>query len=110
MYQVKDTNTSKLLGHFYLDLYPRDDKFNHAACFTLTKRHRYTDSNIKLSAAAMVTNLSPPSDSEPSLLSHDDVVTFFHEFGHVMHNICNEANYTKFSGAAVEQDFVEMPS
>lgn len=70
MYEVKDTATNKLLGHFYLDLYPREDKFNHAACFTLAKRHRYDDKTLHLSSAAMVTNLSPPSENEPSLLSH----------------------------------------
>lgn len=50
----------------------------------------------------MVTNFSPPEGDEPSLLPHSEVVTFFHEFGHVMHNMCNEANYSKFSGANVE--------
>lgn len=70
MYAVSDRQTKQLLGHFYLDLYPREDKFNHAACFTLTKRHRVSDSKVKLATAAMVTNLSPPSDDEPSLLSH----------------------------------------
>jgi thimet oligopeptidase len=112
MYQVHDLATKQLLGHFYLDLYPRPDKFNHAACFTLSKRHRALDNSIKLGAAAIVSNLSPPSKDkdEPATLTHDDVLTFFHEFGHVMHNLCNEANYTMFSGATVEQDFVEMPS
>ena len=110
MYAVSDKETKKLLGHFYLDLYPRPDKFNHAACFTLGKRHRYNGTNTNLASAALVTNLSPPSDTEPALLGHDDVITFFHEFGHVMHNMCNEANYSMFSGAKVEQDFVEMPS
>jgi len=70
MYQVNDLATKKLLGHFYLDLYPREDKFNHAACFTLTKRHRHNEKTIKLASAAMVANLSPPSKDEPSLLGH----------------------------------------
>jgi Zn-dependent oligopeptidase len=110
MYEVKDSATKKLLGHFYLDLYPRPDKFNHAACFTISKRNRYSATKTQTAVAAMVTNLTPPTATEPSLLSHENVVTFFHEFGHVMHNMCNEANYTKFAGAQVEQDFVEMPS
>jgi len=91
-----------LLGHFYLDLYPRPDKFNHAACFTLTKRHRANDNSMKLATAAIVANLNPPDGDEPATLPHGDVLTFFHEFGHVMHNLCNEANYTMFSGASVE--------
>jgi len=99
MYEVKDTATKKLLGHFYLDLYPREDKFNHAACFTIAKRNRYNENKVQTAVAAMVTNLSPPTKTGPSLLSHENVVTFFHKFGHVMHNMCNEANYTKFSGA-----------
>lgn len=109
MYEVKDKQSHQLLGHFYLDLYPRDDKFNHAAAMTLIKRAKI-DGNIIPAAAAMVTNFNPPVGEKPSLLPHSDVVTFFHEFGHVMHNMCNEANYDRFAGASVEQDFVEMPS
>lgn len=108
-YEVRDKKSNDLLGHFYLDLYPRDDKFNHAAAFTLLKRSNI-DKNLRLAAAAMVTNFNPPEGDKPSLLHHREVVTFFHEFGHVMHNMCSEANYNRFSGASVEKDFVEMPS
>ena len=58
----------------------------------------------------MVTNFPKSTADKPSLLSHDDVVTFFHEFGHIMHHMCSEANYTRFSGTSVERDFVELPS
>ena len=61
-------------------------------------------------AAAMVSNFLPGNESEPVTLSHQEVITFFHEFGHVMHNLCNEANFSRFAGANVEKDFVEMPS
>ena len=97
------------MGHFYLDLYPRPDKFNHAACFSLLKRD-YFDGYATPAAAAMVSNFIPDGDGDHVTLSHSEVVTFFHEFGHVMHNMCNEANFSRFSGANVEKDFVEMPS
>jgi thimet oligopeptidase len=68
------------------------------------------DGKIQLPAAAMVTNFDKPTKDSPSLLVHSDVETFFHEFGHVMHNLCSEANYKRFSGTSVEKDFVELPS
>ena len=109
-YEVRDQKSDKKIGNFYLDLYPREDKFNHAAAMTLLKRAK-VDGKTQLASAAMVTNFSPPGKKgEPSILSHSEVVTFFHEFGHVMHNMCNEANFDRFSGANVEKDFVEMPS
>jgi thimet oligopeptidase len=91
----------KILGHFYLDLYPRDEKYGHAAVFSLLSRYNLFG-QIQLPAAAMVTNFSPPTEDAPSLLQHSEVVTFFHEFGHLMHHMCTEANYTRFSGTAVE--------
>lgn len=108
-FEVSDIETSEVLGHFYLDLYPREGKFNHAAVFPMQKRHK-TENVYRKSAAAMVCNFEKPSEEKPSLLYHGDVVTFFHEFGHVMHNICTEANFSRFSGTSVERDFVELPS
>ena len=98
------------MGYFYLDLYPRPNKFNHAACFTLGRKSRIEGNTYRMASAAMVTNFSPPNAGKPSLLTHEEVVTFFHEFGHVMHNMCNEAKFARFAGASVEKDFVEMPS
>lgn len=106
---MKDSETKNLLGHFYLDLYPRDGKYGHAAVFPMIKRCDLGD-GITPSAAAMICNFDRPSGDKPSTMSHDDVVTFFHEFGHVMHNICTTSNFSRFSGTSVERDFVEMPS
>jgi len=108
-YEVRDKVSDKKIGNFYLDLYPREDKFNHAAAMTLLKRAKFGN-KTQLASAAMVTNFSPAKDGEQSVLPHQEVVTFFHEFGHVMHNMCNEAKFDRFAGASVEKDFVEMPS
>jgi Zn-dependent oligopeptidase len=97
------------LGHFYLDLFPRPNKFNHAAAMNILPRVKI-DGVVRPGAVALVTNFSPAANGEEALLMHREVITFFHEFGHVMHNMCSEANYSRFSGTSVERDFVEMPS
>lgn len=59
----------------------------------------------------MVCNFARPADeAKDSLMDFGEVETFFHEFGHIMHNICSEATMARFSGTSVERDFVELPS
>jgi len=108
-YEVRDKASKNTLGHFYMDLYPRDDKYGHAAAFPILKIANI-DGKTKLAASAMVTNFNPATADAPSLLPHREVVTFFHEFGHIMHDMCSESKYARFSGTSVETDFVEMPS
>jgi len=109
LFSVFQADTEEFLGQFYLDLYPREGKYSHAAVFPLVKRARLVN-KLQLSVAAMVCNFTKPTPDKPSLLLHSEVNTFFHEFGHVMHNLCTTSNFFSFSGTSVEKDFVECPS
>lgn len=108
-YEVKNADGTTA-AYFYMDLFPRDGKYKHAACFGVRSGRELPDGSYETPAAAIVANFSPPSGNIPPLLKFDEVVTLFHEFGHVTHNIFTRAKYSTFSGTSVSRDFVEVPS
>ncbi len=110
LYEVWDKASNQLLGEFYLDMHPRENKYTHAACWGLVARKKYADGASQKPLAALVCNFPKPSADKPSLLPHDDVETFFHEFGHCLHNILTEVDIGMFAGANTARDFVEAPS
>jgi thimet oligopeptidase len=110
LYAVSDARTGEPLGLFYLDLFPREGKYNHFAQFSLIDGKRLPDGKYQRPACALVCNFPAPTADHPSLMSHSDVETVFHEFGHAMHTILTRANYARFSGTSVPGDFVEAPS
>lgn len=107
-YTVTDTKTGKLLGYTYFDIYPRPGKYNHFANFGILP-HRSTSDPSRVPVAVIVGNWPKPGPGEPALLSHDDVVTFFHEFGHDMAALLGTAPYETLS-SGFKWDFVEAPS
>ncbi|MES3038114.1 MAG: M3 family metallopeptidase [Bdellovibrionota bacterium] len=109
LYEVRDQKSNELLAYFYTDLYPREGKYGHAAAFTL-RSGKLVDGKFQQPISAIVANLNPPSADKPSLLSHDELETLFHEFGHIMHQTLTRVEYASLSGSSVAWDFVEAPS
>jgi len=107
---VEDAATRVPMGAFFLDMFPREGKFNHFANFPQKHGRVLPDGTYDLPLAALVCNFPPPSADKPSLLAHSDVETLFHEFGHVMHNLLSRARYDSQTSAGVPRDFVEAPS
>jgi thimet oligopeptidase len=107
----------KMIGKFYLDLYPRADKFKHAAMFPIRVGKRLANGEYQLPTAVLECNFARPAGEggpdgkgPPALMEHGDVVTFFHEFGHVLHHVLTQSELAQYSGTNTVQDFVEAPS
>ncbi len=109
--EVTDAS-GKLLGRFYFDLYPREGKYKHAAVFGIRDTAKMPDGTRLVPIAAIECNFPKPGGRADSaaLMSHQDVVTFFHEFGHVLHHVLSESELSTFAGTSVARDFVESPS
>ncbi len=99
----------KLKGIFYLDLHPRANKYNHAACFGIING-RLTPKGYQIPMASLVCNFPEATSEKPALMPHSEVETFFHEFGHVLHQMLTTAELHAQSGTNVARDFVEAPS
>jgi len=110
LYLVTDSATGEPLGMFYLDMFPREGKFNHFAQFDVISGKLLPDGKYQRPTVALLCNFPPANADKPSLLTHSDVETLFHEFGHALHSIVTRAKYGRFAGTHVPGDFVEAPS
>ncbi len=99
----------KLIGYIILDLYPRANKYNHACQIDIIPAFK-TPQLQSPAVAVVIANFPKPTGDRPSLLKRDDVITFFHEFGHALHSLFGSTSMIGFSGTRVKRDFVEMPS
>jgi len=108
-YSAYDADSGKLLGHFYADLFPRENKRGGAwmnSLYTCVPSDGPTFTHVGLIAG----NFTPPNEAGVSLLTHDEVTTLFHEFGHLMHQLCNTTELRSQSMSGVAWDFIELPS
>jgi thimet oligopeptidase len=110
LYVVTDSATGEPLGMFYLDMFPREGKFNHFAQFVIISGKLLPNGKYQRPSVALLCNFPPASGDAPSLMTHQDVETLFHEFGHALHSIVTRAKYGRFAGTNVPGDFVEAPS
>jgi len=109
-FRILNGADGELLGRFFLDPYARETKRGGAWMDEAIARHR-SDSGVQRPVAYLVCNFSPPVGEAPALLTHDDVLTLFHEFGHGLHHLLSRVDYLGVSGIrGVEWDAIELPS
>lgn len=110
-YQLFDAD-DHLLGGFYFDLFTRSGKRGGAWMSGFQSRYTYTEQDHQqLPVCFMVGNFTPALDGKPSLLTHDEVLTLFHEFGHGLHHLLTQVTVSDVAGVnGVEWDAVELPS
>ena len=110
LYEITDAAGGEPIAYFYLDLFPREGKYKHAAAFSMITGRVMPDGRYQKPVSSMVANFAKSTKDRPSLLTHDEVETFFHEFGHILHQTLTKARYGRFSGSATARAFVEAPS
>ena len=109
--EVISKSSQKLLGYILLDLYPREGKYSHICCSLMIPPHIEKNGERSAGMNLVIANFPKPSKDKPALLSLLDVTSFFHEFGHAIHDLFSATDMLITSGVRnVKYDFVEMPS
>ena len=107
-YEVKDRDGSHL-GIIYMDFHPRPGK--RGGAWSTSIRRAHVENGEKITPVHLIVmNFTRPTSDKPALLSFDETLTFFHEFGHALHSMLTKCQYLEVSGSSVATDFVELPS
>jgi thimet oligopeptidase len=107
---VRVLQDGEIIGTLMLDLYPRPNKYSHAAHTTIVPGTYKPDGTLIPDVSVVIANFTKPTETKPSLLKRSEVETFFHEFGHALHAILGATEIASMSGTHTRTDFVELPS
>ncbi|KAK7306216.1 hypothetical protein VNO77_44142 [Canavalia gladiata] len=111
VFSVLDLGSNELLGYCYLDLFSREGKYDHTCVLALQNSALTSSGAQQIPVALLISQCQKDDDSSTSgLLRFSEVVSLFHEFGHVVQQICNRASFARISGLCVDPDFVEIPA
>ncbi|XWS34633.1 hypothetical protein CRYUN_Cryun21dG0054700 [Craigia yunnanensis] len=110
VFSVFDLSSGELLGYFYLDMYTREGKYGQTCVVALQNGSVAFNGARQVPVALLISQLQKDIGGIPSLLRFSEVVSLFHEFGHVVQHLCNCASFARFSGLRVDPDSVEIPA
>ena len=110
VYQIKDKKSGELISNFYLDMFPREGKYTHAATWSFVDRFQLPDGSYQTPSVVIAANFTPAGNGVPALMEHSEVETLFHEFGHVLQMSMATSKYATLTGDNVAWDYIETHS